>query len=92
MTSITRSATRILQGWRGGTISHIGVYGMADPLPLLALFDKQIQLRMGRANVTKGSTTLCRCSPTMHRTLTTSFRKGGRRRQDHSQALNHGFR
>ncbi len=37
---------------RGGTISVIGVYGgMADPLPLLKLFDKQIQLRMGQANV-----------------------------------------
>jgi len=37
---------------RGGTISLIGVYGgMADPLPLLTMFDKQIQLRMGQANV-----------------------------------------
>jgi threonine dehydrogenase-like Zn-dependent dehydrogenase len=37
---------------RGGTISIIGVYGgTADPLPMLTLFDKQIQLRMGQANV-----------------------------------------
>ena len=37
---------------RGGTISVIGVYGgMADPLPMLTVFDKQIQLRMGQANV-----------------------------------------
>ncbi|MEV0707737.1 MULTISPECIES: alcohol dehydrogenase catalytic domain-containing protein [Nocardia] len=37
---------------RGGTISVIGVYGgMADPLPMRVLFDKQIQLRMGQANV-----------------------------------------
>ena len=37
---------------RGGTISLIGVYGgQADPLPMLTLFDKQIQLRMGQANV-----------------------------------------
>jgi threonine dehydrogenase-like Zn-dependent dehydrogenase len=37
---------------RGGTISLIGLYGgMADPLPMLMLFDKQIQLRMGQANV-----------------------------------------
>jgi threonine dehydrogenase-like Zn-dependent dehydrogenase len=37
---------------RGGTISLIGVYGgMADPLPVLTMFDKQIQLRMGQANV-----------------------------------------
>ncbi len=37
---------------RGGTISLSGVYGgMSDPLPMLQLFDKQIQLRMGQANV-----------------------------------------
>ena len=37
---------------RGGTISLVGVYGgAADPLPMLTLFDKQIQLRMGQANV-----------------------------------------
>jgi threonine dehydrogenase-like Zn-dependent dehydrogenase len=37
---------------RGGTISLTGVYGgMTDPLPMLTIFDKQIQLRMGQANV-----------------------------------------
>src|SRR5215213_673254 len=37
---------------RGGTISLIGVYsGIADPMPMMILFDKQIQLRMGQANV-----------------------------------------
>jgi threonine dehydrogenase-like Zn-dependent dehydrogenase len=37
---------------RGGTISLSGVYGgAADPMPMLQLFDKQIQLRMGQANV-----------------------------------------
>jgi len=37
---------------RGGTISLSGVYGgMADPMPMLRMFDKQIQLRMGQANV-----------------------------------------
>ena len=37
---------------RGGTISLSGVYGGAtDPLPMLRLFDKQVQLRMGQANV-----------------------------------------
>ncbi|MGB3409793.1 MAG: zinc-dependent alcohol dehydrogenase [Microthrixaceae bacterium] len=37
---------------RGGTVSIIGVYGgAADPMPMLSLFDKQIQLRMGQANV-----------------------------------------
>jgi threonine dehydrogenase-like Zn-dependent dehydrogenase len=41
---------------RGGTISLIGVYGgMTDPLPMLTLFDKQIQLRMGQANVRRWS-------------------------------------
>ncbi len=37
---------------RGGTISLSGVYGgAADPLPTLQLFDKQIQIRQGQANV-----------------------------------------
>jgi threonine dehydrogenase-like Zn-dependent dehydrogenase len=37
---------------RGGTISLSGVYGgMADPIPMLTLFDKQIQLRMGQCNI-----------------------------------------
>ena len=37
---------------RGGTISLSGVYGgQADPMPMMTLFDKQIQLRMGQANV-----------------------------------------
>jgi threonine dehydrogenase-like Zn-dependent dehydrogenase len=37
---------------RGGTISLSGVYGgQADPLPMLTLFDKQVNLRMGQANV-----------------------------------------
>jgi len=37
---------------RGGTISLSGVYGgTADPMPMLRMFDKQVQLRMGQANV-----------------------------------------
>ncbi len=37
---------------RGGTVSLLGVYGgMADPMPMMTMFDKQIQLRMGQANV-----------------------------------------
>jgi threonine dehydrogenase-like Zn-dependent dehydrogenase len=37
---------------RGGTISVIGVYGgMTDPIPMLTLFDKQVTMRMGQANV-----------------------------------------
>ena len=45
-----RSAIDVVR--RGGTISVSGVYGgAADPLPMLTMFDKQIQLRMGQANV-----------------------------------------
>ncbi len=37
---------------RGGTVSILGVYGgAADPMPMLTMFDKQIALRMGQANV-----------------------------------------
>jgi len=37
---------------RGGTISISGVYGgMLDPLPMLTMFDKQLTIRMGQANV-----------------------------------------
>ena len=37
---------------RGGTVSIIGVYGgEADPFPMMTLFDKQVQIRMGQANV-----------------------------------------
>jgi threonine dehydrogenase-like Zn-dependent dehydrogenase len=37
---------------RGGTVSIVGVYGgMIDPLPMMTLFDKQIQMRLGQANV-----------------------------------------
>jgi len=37
---------------RGGTLSISGVYGgMTDPLPMLQMFDKQLTVRMGQANV-----------------------------------------
>jgi threonine dehydrogenase-like Zn-dependent dehydrogenase len=37
---------------RGGTVSLSGVYGgTASPMPLLMMFDKQIQTRMGQCNV-----------------------------------------
>jgi hypothetical protein len=37
---------------RGGTVSLSGIYGgMADPMPMMSLFDKQIQLRMGHASM-----------------------------------------
>ncbi|HLQ79957.1 MAG TPA: alcohol dehydrogenase catalytic domain-containing protein [Brachybacterium sp.] len=37
---------------RGGTVSLAGVYGgAASPMPLLTMFDKQLQLRMGQCNV-----------------------------------------
>ncbi|QIG42091.1 alcohol dehydrogenase catalytic domain-containing protein [Nocardioides anomalus] len=41
---------------RGGTVSISGVYGgSADPLPMMQIFDKQLQLRMGQANVRRWS-------------------------------------
>ena len=41
---------------RGGTISISGVYGApTDPLPMFQLFDKQVQMRMGQANVRRWS-------------------------------------
>ena len=37
---------------RGGTVSISGVYGGAvDPMPMMDLFDRQVTLRMGQANV-----------------------------------------
>ncbi|GII03646.1 zinc-dependent alcohol dehydrogenase [Planobispora takensis] len=37
---------------RGGTISVSGVYGgMADPMPMLRMFDKGVTVRMGQAHV-----------------------------------------
>ena len=37
---------------RGGTISLSGVYGgTASPMPLMTMFDKQLNLRMGQCNV-----------------------------------------
>ncbi|HLG70780.1 MAG TPA: zinc-dependent alcohol dehydrogenase [Chloroflexota bacterium] len=37
---------------RGGTLSIVGVYaGAVDPMPMMELFDKQVQVRMGQANV-----------------------------------------
>lgn len=37
---------------RGGTISIAGVYaGKVDPMPLDVMFDKQLQIKMGQANV-----------------------------------------
>ncbi|MGA8256097.1 MAG: glutathione-dependent formaldehyde dehydrogenase, partial [Nocardioides sp.] len=41
---------------RGGTVSIVGVYGgAADPMPMMQIFDKQLQLRMGQANVRRWS-------------------------------------
>jgi threonine dehydrogenase-like Zn-dependent dehydrogenase len=45
-----RTAIRTVR--RGGTLSITGVYGgAADPLPMLELFDKGIQVRMGQCHV-----------------------------------------
>jgi threonine dehydrogenase-like Zn-dependent dehydrogenase len=44
--------TAIAMVRRGGTISVSGLYGgTADPINMMMLFDKQINLRMGQANV-----------------------------------------
>lgn len=44
--------TAITSVRRGGTVSVSGVYGgEADPMPMMELFDRQVQLRMGQANV-----------------------------------------
>ncbi|GLX01385.1 zinc-dependent alcohol dehydrogenase [Microtetraspora sp. NBRC 16547] len=44
---------------RGGTISIIGLYGgMADPMPMLRMFDKGITLRMGLTHVKRWIDTL----------------------------------
>jgi threonine dehydrogenase-like Zn-dependent dehydrogenase len=48
--SALRAAVAIVR--RGGTVSLSGVYGgTADPLNMLQMFDKQLTLRMGQANV-----------------------------------------
>ena len=48
--SALRLAVEIVR--RGGTVSLSGVYGgTADPLNMLQMFDKQLTLRMGQANV-----------------------------------------
>lgn len=37
---------------RGGTVSLSGVYGgQVDPMPMMQMFDRQLTLRMGQANV-----------------------------------------
>jgi threonine dehydrogenase-like Zn-dependent dehydrogenase len=37
---------------RGGTVSVVGVYGgEVDPMPLMEMFDRGVQLRMGQAHV-----------------------------------------
>lgn len=44
--------TAIRLARRGGTVSISGVYGGAvDPMPMMDLFDRQLTLRMGQANV-----------------------------------------
>ena len=50
---------------RGGTVSISGVYGgAADPMPMMDLFDKQMQLRMGQCNVKRWIDESCRWSRT----------------------------
>ena len=49
-TSVLHTAIATVR--RGGTLSIVGVYGgAATPMPMMELFDKQVQVRMGQANV-----------------------------------------
>ena len=44
---------------RGGTVSVVGVYGgEVDPMPMMEMFDRGIQLRMGQAHVHRWLTDL----------------------------------
>ncbi len=44
---------------RGGTVSVAGVYGGAvDPMPMMDIFDRQLTLRFGQANVRRWTDTL----------------------------------
>lgn len=46
----------LLSARRGGTVSVSGVYGgMVDPMPLMDMFDRQLTVRMGQANVRRWS-------------------------------------
>jgi threonine dehydrogenase-like Zn-dependent dehydrogenase len=49
-TAALHSALNLVR--RGGTVSLSGVYGgAADPMNMMQMFDKQLNLRMGQANV-----------------------------------------
>lgn len=53
--------TAIGSARRGGTVSISGVYGgAADPLPMMDMFDRQLTLRMGQANVKRWTDDLLR--------------------------------
>src|SRR5581483_2351546 len=55
---------------RGGTISLSGVYGgTADPMPMMDLFDKQVQLRMGQARGARDPSAAARRRPVRHRVV-----------------------
>ena len=48
--------TAIASVRRGGTLSISGVYGgMADPMPMMELFDKGLTIRMGQCHVRRWS-------------------------------------
>ena len=83
---------------RGGTVSILGVYGgAADPMPMVQLFDKQLQLRMGQANVRAwtddlmplSSTTATRWAPGLRDPPAAAVR-GGRGLQGSRQGGRHG--
>ncbi len=49
---LTALHTALLGVRRGGTASVVGVYGgAADPLPMLGMFDRGVQIRMGQCHV-----------------------------------------
>ena len=51
-TGSPRSTRRSTSSAAAARSRSVGVYGgMADPMPMLQMFDKQVQLRMGQANV-----------------------------------------
>ena len=56
-TAVLHTAIKAVR--RGGTLSVTGVYsGQATPMPLLDLFDKQIEIRQGQCNVRRWTDTL----------------------------------
>jgi threonine dehydrogenase-like Zn-dependent dehydrogenase len=43
----------LIRAAKGPMRLAVAARGMADPMPMLTLFDKQVQLRIGQANIKK---------------------------------------